>query len=170
MKNSNRKEGFTVPDGYFENATGRILNAMGNIKAESNNEGFKVPAGYFEELNTKITQQLKDKDTKVVQLNAYKKYYYAAAVAAVALLAFIFQNNTNENVSYIIEDLAFSDIETYFENTELGFSSYEIAEMIPADELEINDMLSTSLQEENIIEYLNENIDAFDELNLENNE
>ncbi len=170
MKDRNEKPDFIVPQGYFENATDRIINAIVDIKPQKENEGFKVPSGYFEGLNSRITQKLEIKEIKVIKLNPFKKYYYAAAIAAVAILAFMFQINKTEEADFSFDDLVFSDIETYFETTELGFSSYEIAEMIPADELEINDMLINRIKEEHIIDYLNENIDSFEELNLENDE
>lgn len=169
MKNSDKKKDFSVPEGYFENATERFLSKIENVRSKNSTEGFKVPQGYFEDLNAKIAQRI-NKD-KVIQLHPFKKYYYAvAAIAAIIVVFFVLRFNDNQELSFGFDDLAYSDIETYFESNRLGFTSYEIAEIIPVDQLEINDILVDRLNEENIIEYLNNNIDSLYELNLENDE
>ncbi|WP_273567273.1 hypothetical protein [Maribacter halichondriae] len=132
-------------------------------------EGFVVPENYFESLHENILKKMDAEETKVIRLNPYKKYYYAAAsIAAIVLVVLGLNWNTAEALTF--DDLAASDIETYFENNEFDLSTYEIAEVIPVDELEINDVLENRFAEENMLEYLDENIDDFEALNLEDDE
>jgi len=170
MNDSNKNSGFKTPQGYFESLSDKL---MGKLSHEESilpkEDGFAIPKDYFETLNQKILAKLNEKESKVVQLHSYRKYYYAAAsVAAIILLVFAINRNTANAPTF--EDLASSDIESYFENNEMGLSSYEIAEVLPIDELEINDILENQLNEDNVIEYLNENIEDFEELNLDNDE
>lgn len=170
MNKSDKNSGFKTPEGYFEGLTDKL---MGKLSEEDSvlpkKDGFTVPEDYFETLNEKIRAKVNKKEPKVVQLNPYRKYYFAAAsIAAVALV--VFGLNWNASGEATFEDLANSDIESYFENNELGLSSYEIAEVIPVDELEISDILENQLNEDNVFEYLNDNIDDFEELNLDNDE
>ena len=58
------------------------------------------------------------------------------------------------------------EIEDYFESNDLGLSTYEIAEVIPVDDLEISDIIDNLLEDENIIDYLDDSIENFEELNL----
>ena len=132
-------------------------------------DGFGIPEGYLDNLNKNIRQKLDASEVKVISITSYKKYYYAAAsIAAITLVVLGLNFNSSEEIGF--EDLAHTEIETYFEDNELGLSTYEIAEMLPVDELEISDILSTQFNEENMLNYLNDNLDDFEELNLKDNE
>ncbi len=170
MKELNKTNSFKTPEGYFEDFTDKLLGKMAKDgPALPKKEGFKVPNGYFEALDKEIVQKLNPSETKVIPMNTYRKYYYtAAAVAAVLLLVFGLQWNSDGNFTF--EDLANSDIDSYFDNTELGFSTYEIAEMLPLDGLEVYNILENQPNEENILEYLNNTTDNFEDLNLEDDE
>ncbi len=170
MNKSNKNSGFKTPEDYFEGLTDRLLEKLSEEDSVLPKEdGFAVPEAYFDTLNEKLADKIQQEDTKVVQLNPYRKYYFAAAsIAAVALI--IFGLNMGQSEETTFEDLASSDIEDYFESNELELSSYEIAEVLPVDELEINDILENQLNEDNVIEYLNDNIDDFEELNLDSDE
>lgn len=170
MKNSDKKKDFSVPEGYFENASQRFLSKIEAKHSKTENDGLIVPSGYFEAFNERILRKINKPETKVVQLHPFKKYYYAAAIAAVIVLFFGLQFNKDKEPAFSFNDLAYSDIETYFESNRFGLTSYEIAEFIPVDQLEINDILTNRLNEENILEYLTNNTDSFYDLNLENDE
>ena len=71
---------------------------------------------------------------------------------------------------FTFSDLANAELESYLNETDLGLTSYEIAEVLPIEELEVNDVLDTALNEENILDYLDENVEDLDELNLEYDE
>lgn len=170
MKEFNKKNPFKTPEEYFEDFDDRL---MDKLSEESSNipkeEGFAVPEGYFDGLHKNIQKKLDNQEAKVVQLHPYRKYYIAA-VSVAAIVLVVFRLNWNSAAEVTFDDLVNADIEDYFEINELGLTSYEIAEVIPLDELEINDILENQLNEENVLEYLNENITDFEELNLEDYE
>jgi len=170
MNKSNKNNGFKIPEGYFEGLKDKLLDKLSEADSLLPNEdGFVAPDGYFDTLKEKISEKINTEEVKVIQLNPYRKYYFAAAaVAAVALIIFGLNRNTSETLTF--ESLAESDIESYFENNEYDLSAYEIADVIPLDELEINDILTDRFEEENVVDYLDDNIDDFDKLNLEDYE
>lgn len=170
MNKSNNNNGFNTPEGYFKGLTDKLMDKMSNEGSVlPSDDGFTVPKAYFETLNKKITVKVNKRAAKVVQLNPYRKYYFVAAAAAAVVLLF-FGLNWNMSNETTFKELANSDIEIYFDNYDMGLSSYEIAEVLPVDELDINDMLENQLNEDNVIDYLNDNIDDFEELNLDNDE
>lgn len=172
MNKNNNKNSFKTPEGYFEGFTDKLLDKMSNLESHQEdsvlpkNDGFTIPDGYFEGLNKKIQEKLTDTPPKVIPLRSYRKYYYlaAASVAAILLLTIGLQFNQGQNLTF--EELAESEIENYFEFNELGLTTYEIAEVIPVDELEISDILTNQFKDENIIDYLDDHVDDIEELNL----
>lgn len=172
MNKNNTNKDFNTPEDYFERFTDRLLDRMSNDKCDQRdsvlpkNDGFEVPHGYFDSLNNKIQEKLKEEQTKVIAINSKTKFYYyaAAAVAAVFLLTIGIRNATNVEPTF--DDLAKTEIEDYFENSDLDMSTFEIAEVIPVDDLEISDILDTQITEEYIIDYLDDNVDTIEELNL----
>ncbi|MFS4492172.1 hypothetical protein [Maribacter sp. 2308TA10-17] len=170
MEASNKNNPFKTPEGYFENFTDGLMDKLNDEKSDLPKEdGFAIPENYFDGLHKNIQEKLNLEETKVIQLNPWKKYYIAAASAAAIVLIFLgFNWNANEKITF--EDLASTDIENYFEYNELGLTTYEISEVLPLDELEINDILENQFEEENVIDYLNDNVDAIEDLNLEDYE
>lgn len=170
MKELNKNNPFKTPEDYFDDFDARLNEKLFGQKAElPKQEGFEIPEGYFETVQDEIIKKITTSETKVIQLNPIKKYYYAAAsIAATVLLIIGFNWNSNEDLTF--ETLAESDIESYFEFNEYDLSAYEIAEVIPVNELEINDILTYRFEEEHVVDYLDENIEDFDELNLEDYE
>lgn len=170
MEQFNNKNPFKTPEDYFEGFDGKLLEKLGKENFPlPNNDGFGVPKGYFDALNQDIRQRLDAAEVKVIPLKSYKQYFYmAASVAAIALVLLGLNWKYSEEISF--EDLANTEIETYFEDNELGLNTYEIAEVIPIDELEINDILENRFDEENVLDYLNDNLDDFEVLNLEDDE
>lgn len=170
MKQEHKKNPFRTPEGYFENFSGSLKNRF----AEKNSgipkkEGFVVPDAYFERLHDNIRQKLDVEEVKVIPLYGYRKYYVAAAsVAAIAAVIFTLNRGTSEEITF--DDIAKSDIENYFDEYSLDFSPFEIAEVVPVDELEIADLMSNSLNDDIILNYLDNNTDEFEELNLEYDE
>ena len=160
-----------MPEGYFEGLTDRILEKVAeDTSGLPEKEGFTVPEGYFDSLNERLQDSIsQDEDPKVVRLNPWKKYYLvAASIAALIVIVISFQLSQAED--YTFSDLANAELESYFNETDLGLTSYEIAEVLPIEELEVNDILDTALNEENILDYLDENVEDLDELNIEYDE
>jgi hypothetical protein len=174
MKKQTKNNSFKTPEGYFEEFTDKLMGRLSEEKSTSTNldikkDGFTVPKGYFESLNEKILSQIAEQETKVVPLHRYRAYYsVAATVAAIVVLALGIVFNTSKAVTF--DSLAKSDIEYYFENNDIDLTAVEIAEVFPIDDLDIGDIMNQKLNEDNIIDYLNNHVDDYEELNLENDE
>ncbi len=171
MDKKYKKEGFKLPEGYFEGLTDRILEGIEEDTSKlPDKEGFAVPEGYFDSLDERVRKAISpDEDSKVVRLNPWKKYYFvAASIAALIIIVIGFQLSQTQEFTF--SDLANAELENYLDETDLGLTSYEIAEVLPIEELEVNDILDTALNEENILDYLDENVEDLDELNIEYDE
>ncbi len=167
MDKKYKKQDFKAPEGYFDSFTDKMKQKLSEEEMHlPANDNFKVPKDYFENLNKKIAQKIDGKETKVMKLRPYMKFYYAAASVA-AILVLVFGLRLNQDDEFTFGDLANSDLENYLENNDIGLSSYEIAEVISVEELEINDILENQINDENIMEYLDDTVDDMDELNLE---
>jgi hypothetical protein len=168
MKESHKNK-FKTPEGYFDSFHERLMDKINEeetVQGESiipKSDGFSIPEGYFD------TFKVKTKEVKVVQLKLSKKYYYgAAAIAAIFIL--VFGLTWKADIPITFEDLASAEIDAYFESTELDMSTYEIAEVVSLNRLEANDVLDNALEDENILEYLDENVDNIEDLNLDYND
>ncbi len=160
---------FKTPEDYFEGFTDKLITKLSEeLTIEKKTDGFTIPDAYFDSLYQNIQNKLHTPDPKVFRINTFKKYYYVSAVAAVVLL-FIGITLTNKT-KITFDDIAISDIENYFDDNDLDMSTYELAQMLPIDELEIKDIIDNQLNDENIIDYIDNSIDNFEELNLDPNE
>ena len=188
MKPKHKKNPFRTPEGYFEALSDKVMERLSEegeaARASKNASGFTVPDGYFENIGESIRQQLKVRGVpsdvthpetirsdkaKIISLHPYKKYLYAAAsVAAIFLLVFSFNREASPEITF--DDLAATEIEGYFEENPLDLSSYELAELVPVDELEISDILADGLEEDILLEYLDDNTETYEELRLDDNE
>ncbi len=164
------KDSFKTPKGYFENLSDSLMERLEKENTDlPKTEGFTMPEGYFDQLQNSLKEKLAQEEPKVIPLNPYRNYYFAAAAVAVVIIGIVgFIQTTAPTPTF--DNLASADIDAYFENNELGLSSYEIAEVLPIDELEIKDIIENQINEENIIDYLEENLDDFNELNIEAHE
>lgn len=165
----NKNNPFKTPEGYFDSFQENLMDKLTKDEPVIPKEtAFKVPDGYFDIFNEKLMERLDD-ETKVVPLYPVKKVIaLVASMAAVVVLFFGINWNKSTTVSF--GDLANRDIEAYFENNEFGLTSYEIAEVIPVSDTELSDIMNSSIEDEQILDYLNENINELDELNLTDNE
>src|SRR5690606_33318337 len=106
-----------------------------------------VPKGYMDTLSEKVLQRLEKEKTKVLPIRSYKKHYYAVASIAAVLVLFIgFLWNRNNTLTY--SDLARSDIEEYFDLNGWGFTSYDLAEILPMAQMDLNEILEQQLDDE----------------------
>ena len=170
MKKFNKKNPFKIPKAYFEGFNDRLMNHISKEKSSiPKKDGFGVPENYFDTLHSSVIDEINHDKTKVIPLRSYKKYYYAAAsIAAIVVLFYGLNRNAVDALSF--DSLAESDLENYFENNTHDLSDSEIAEVIPLDELEITDILTNRFNEENVVDYIDDNIDDFYELNFEDYE
>lgn len=168
MKKIPKKNSFKTPPGYFEGLTERIKDRMQEEDAQKfpKEDGFAVPDSYFEGLEKDILANTSQKETPVIQLRSGKRYFYAvAAIAAIFVLVISLPWNRSQDITF--DDLAEVDITSYFDSKEIELSSYEIAEVIPVDNLTIDEFIETGMDDEQIMDYLEDTIDDLDELNID---
>ena len=160
---------FKTPEGYFDSFQNELMAKLSEENVEiPRDRAFEVPDNYFETFNHKLKSKL-DKEPKVIQFSPFKKLIaVAASVAAVAIIFLRFNWSSAEELSF--SDLANTDIEAYFENNDFGLSSYEIAEVIPVTDTEFYAFLNSPIDDDNIVDYLSENINDFENFNTNDNE
>ncbi len=170
MEKFNKNNPFKTPENYFDNVSNSLSSRLSEEKKQLPKEdGFILPKGYLDTLNETIQDKLTPKENKVIQLKPNMYYYMAAAsIAAIFILVFGLYWNTPKEPTW--DNVVNTDIESYFDDNGFGLTSYEIAEVIPVEGLEINNFLETQLNEENILDYLNDHTSDFEELNLEDYE
>ncbi len=167
-----KKEGFAVPEGYFDNFQERLMHRIEAVSEEHDlpkEDGFVVPEDYFDQLQQQLSQKISEPESKVIPLRPYRKYYLAAAAIA-AIIVTVVGLNWESQEPLTFQDIASSEIDIYFENHDVGLSPSEIAEVLPLEDVDMDDFMKASLEEENIVDYIDENIDDFEELNLEDDE
>ena len=167
MKHMNKNNPFKTPEGYFDSLKDRLLDAVSSDDSGlPADDGFSVPENYFDSLNERIGKRLPDKSPKVIPLFGYKQVVYAvSAAAAVFLLVFGLQFRAADSPQF--DTLASADIENYLQSYAGELNTYEIADELDVRDLGISDVMDENLEEENIIEYLDDEIDDLDDLNFE---
>ena len=165
----NIKNPFKTPQNYFDSFEDKLMDKLSTKESVMPKaRGFTVPDNYFDTFNDELTSKL-NKETNVIPLYPIKKIMaIAASIAAIAIIFLGYNWNRTEELS--ISDLANTDIEAYFENNEFDLTSYEIAEVLPFTDTEFSNMLNSSIENENILDYLSDNTIDFEELNLQDNE
>ncbi|WP_373072276.1 hypothetical protein, partial [Zeaxanthinibacter enoshimensis] len=134
----------------------------GNLPAET---GMAVPDGYFESFEERLKAKMQKPEPKVIQFKSYRKYWVSAvSAAAILLLTFSLFGPGNNELGF--DDLAKGDIEAYFENKDIELNEYEIAQVIPVDELEVQDLLDDNIDREQLMDYLDESLEDIDDLNF----
>lgn len=154
-----KKQGFKTPDNYFEEFEDRLFDKM-NKSSLPGHHGFKTPKNYFEGLEDSILRRIQeeDKDAGVVPLFGWKTVTYAASIAACAILIFTIFNNTPSS-NKLLDKLEFASIEEYFEDSSTEINANDVIALLNNEELAEMTFDSDYFSDENIEEYLLENLD-----------
>ncbi len=157
MKDKKHKEGFDIPNDYFEEFENRLFNKI-NIELLPKGSGFKVPEGYFNEVDERIIHQVKKpiNKIKVISIVSRKTILYAATIAAVAVLIFSIVNNKNEVLT--LDEIDFSSIKTYIEEGNIEIDNSDLSLLFTEEDLSAIALEENYISEEILNEYLLENI------------
>ena len=167
MEKENNKIDFKVPEDYFEMLSSRIMDKMAREDTTFRiNDDFIVPDGYMDTFSEKVLQKLEREESKVLPIRSNRKYYYAIASIAAVLVLFIGLLWNRDHV-FTYSDLAKSDIEEYFDLNGWGLSPYDLADILPLDQIDLNQMWERQLDNEKVIDYLSNNIKDLEELNMD---
>lgn len=157
MKDKKHKEGFDIPNQYFEEFESRLFDRI-NIELLPKSSGFKVPQGYFNELEKQIIHQVKKpiNKTKVISILSRKTILYAATIAALAVLIFSIVNNQNKALT--LDEIEFSSIKTYIEEGYIEIDNSDLSLLFTEEDLSAITLEENYISEEILNEYLLENI------------
>lgn len=157
-----KKTGFSIPNTYFDNL-GLDLNATFAERSIPKKKVFSTPDLYFDTLEDSILDKVKplEKPVKVVTL---KERFYKIIPAAIAasLALFISLNYFTKIKSEInFDNLAQSDIETWFLENSNEMTSDDIATFVYIEDNNVNDFEYTDITGNDIEDYIiNNNTNA----------
>lgn len=159
MKDKKNIHGFKAPKDYFESFDERLFNKMeeDNLPQEA---GFRVPDEYFSGMEDAILKKINasEKQPKVIPLFRKQTLLYVASVAAcVAILFSVLKTDTNNGSDF--NDIQLATLDDYIENGNLELETHEVMAMLGDDEIAAINIENDFFSEENLEEYLLENID-----------
>lgn len=149
-----------MPESYLDNFSAKLNNTIAQEQsAIPKKEGFTVPDNYFDSIHQNIQTKLNQKtEPKVIKLSSFKKRLYAtssiAAVVAILIAAVVF-NSSSTPISF--QDIAASDIESYFDENDIDFPTYDLAQIISIDDINVSDVTESEINEDEIMNYLESN-------------
>lgn len=122
--------------------------------------GFKIPDAYFSGLEDSILKKVNSsgKQTKVIPLFRKRTLMYVASIAACAAILFLVIR-TKTNISSDFNDIPLSTLEDYIEDGNLDLDTYEVIAMLGDDDIAAINIENDFFSDENLEEYLLENLD-----------
>ena len=157
MKQPSR-DGFKIPEDYFET----FQEQLGKRIHTKPSDGFSVPEGYFESFGKKLEDRLSQKPGKVRKLSFY--IWAGSTGIAAAIILFVILKPASTYTSPKFSDLADAEIENYLEVGYEDLSAYEWTENFPPESLTAEDLIEVEPAEEQLLEYLDQDPNALEEL------
>ena len=159
MEDKNNIHGFKAPEGYFDNFEERLFSKI-DEDALPNEAGFKVPDAYFLGLEDSIIKKVtaSEKQTRVIPLFQKRTLLYVASIAACAAILFSIVKTKN-NLKPDFNDIQLATLDAYIEGGNLEIDSYEVMAMLRDEDISAINIENDFFSEENLEEYLLENID-----------
>ena len=151
--------GFKAPEDYFETFEERLFNKIGEDSLPKE-AGFSVPDAYFSGLEDVVLKKVNasEKQTKVIPLFRKRTLFYVASIAACAAILFmVIKTETNSPDGF--NDIQLATLDDYIEAGNLELDTYEVLAMLGDDEIAAINIENDFFSEENLEEYLLENID-----------
>lgn len=160
------KPGFSIPKDYFKGIEDDFLIKLKEDKLASSNS-FDIPDTYFDTLETEILAKVainSSKETKVITLKSRILKFIPATVAASLLLFTCLQFFNNQKKRINFEDLSYTDIETWFDETASYTDTTELAFVYESNTNE-NELTLLNIHDDAIEDYFNTIDDHADLLN-----
>lgn len=156
--------GFKVPDSYFRDFEERMMNVVSSSgkldSIQKSGAGFNVPPGYFDKVEAEVLLKTTGKApvSKVIPLFGKRKFYYAAAVAAIfiGIISTVLFNPTTKTSIDTIEVTA---IEEYLESGSIEFSYSDISSFLFEEGYVVDNSDAYQFDDEALLDYLEENIE-----------
>lgn len=158
-----KSTGFTPPDNYFQDLEASLSNKIETLELSESikNVGFKMPEGYLDMAEYTILNTISNKkETKVISLFSKRniRFLSSSIAATIVLFISIFLFNREEPLPTFVT-LENEAIEDYI-LTEV--TTYDMANLLNKDQLNEAIYIDSSLNEENIEDYLLNNLDIED--------
>lgn len=170
MKAQKGTGGFRIPEGYFGNLSQRLTED--SVRAEApvwpEKAGFQLPDGYLDTFETRLRARMESQAGKVRRLRFAYMGWAAAAAAAITIVLVLKPSVMEAPAAF--EDLASTEISRYLETGFEELNAYELAEVLPMDEIAMEDVLESLPAEEHILDYLDGEVDRYEDYELENDE
>ncbi|MDN3619064.1 hypothetical protein QWY81_06285 [Polaribacter undariae] len=162
-----KKNSFSLPKNYFDT----IEDAVETKLAEENltkENGFATPDNYFKNLEDNILSKVSapKKEAKVISFKErILKIIPIAAAASIILFIGLNSFEFNKTEELTIDSLSDDDMEFWLNSTTIHTN--DIAIVLENDLLEESDFYFSSLEDENIEDYINsiDNTSFFNEIN-----
>ncbi|MEH6705086.1 MAG: hypothetical protein V7691_09840 [Galbibacter orientalis] len=153
-----KKSGFKVPENYFSEFENHLSDSITSKTMLPKESGFKVPESYFDTIETSIVSKvLPKKKTKVIKMSWF---YNAAGIAAIFVIGFFINNTLSKQNNTEINRIAVSEIDAYIDEGYFSLNTFEITEAFNDVSLSEIDM-SSALNEDDIFDYLEENMNTY---------
>jgi len=151
---------FKAPEGYFEGFMDRLKDRMDEKSSIiPEDDGFAVPEGYFDHFQEHLNERLPKSTGRLIQ---FKPWMYAAAASIVLFALTPWNWGTAEEDPF---DLAYSELESYWEEADLEFAAFEITEYENIN-LEALAVDNPAVESEVLQEYLELQLDLQDQETL----
>lgn len=163
-----KETGFATPKNYFDSVEEDFFATLSEVSIPKK-KVFSTPNDYFDTLENSIINKVKfeEKTTKVISLKQ-KLYKIIPATVAASIALFVSINYfTNLNSEINFDDLAQTDIETWFLENSSSITSSDIATFISVDDIDINDFAYTNIDDDIIEDYIiySDNTTLLNEIN-----
>jgi hypothetical protein len=157
MGNTNNKNRFGVPQGYFDTFEKRLeLRLMEEQLPKKT--GFLAPDNYFNDLDERLLLNSTSKNSpKIRWLGTSSRWWVAAA--AVAIVFFMVYSPWNSNELPLLSELSPETIELYIDNGGLDYETHEIMALMTDEQLDTLDMEEQWGLNEQLEDYLLERIE-----------
>lgn len=150
----NIKSGFKTPDNYFNQFEDNLLSEI-RLKEQVSKTGFEVPDGYLDMFKVEINEPVPQ--SKVISLFSRKTIWYAASVAAVAILLINIPSfKTTDNFVAIDTE----SIESYMLDTD--YDAYELGDLIIDPSAFEDAILEESITDASLEDYFYDNVELED--------
>ena len=164
-KEHNKHNPFKTPEGYFEGFEDTLFSGM-KCFGGGQNAGFSVPDGYFNTLEDEILSKTNARQPKLIRLNPYKKWYYLASSVAACFVVFLLIKNLLPSTS--ISTLEVAEIEQMIDKGYIAVNSYELLSVYDDESLEGLSLTQETVPDRELIEYLHDNLENYNQIPLEN--
>ncbi|SDS48183.1 hypothetical protein SAMN04487764_2317 [Gillisia sp. Hel1_33_143] len=168
MKKNNSKyppqSGFKIPETYFKQFEDKMLDILNDEDQNSiqgiEDPGFKIPTDYFATLENEVLGKtvLKERSSKVISIFSKHNLLKVAAIAAV-FVGVINIWFTNPEPELSIDNVELAEIEDYIDTEMIDLNFLEISTLITQDGIVLDNLNTSKVNDEAVLEYLMNNVD-----------